>query len=414
MPELIAVIVYISIYIGLVATTFYILSFFADKKRERLFFKDSELPFVSVIIPAYNEERSIAKTIESALASDYFKNKFEVIVVDDGSEDKTLEISRRFEGKQVRVFHKKNGGKGTALNFGIKRARGDVVFSMDADTFVNPESMKNMVRYFKNPEVMAVTPAMLIHNPKSVLQRVQHMEYLLGLFLRKVFAALNSIYITPGAFSAYRKTFFDKYGGYDEGNITEDLEMSLRIQYQGYSVENCPDAPVYTIAPSKFKELLVQRRRWYFGLIKNLIKYKKVFSKKYGDLGFFVLPISLIGVFFAVFVTVFLFVKTLFDIKKELIFLQSINFDFGSFFGINSYILERFLFLFFSNPIVIFVMIFIVVVGFYLHYAAKKVGKSVGLIFNLFLFFTLFSILFGFWWIVSLFFLAMSKTVRWR
>src|SRR3989344_3496153 len=112
---------------------------------------------------------------------------------------------------------------------------------MDADTTVDPKSMKNMVRFFKGKNVMCVSPAIIIDKPRNILQRVQYMEYLLSLFLRKAFASLKSIYITPGAFSAYRKSFFDKFGLYDVGNPTEDLEMALRIQYKGYYTENCPE-----------------------------------------------------------------------------------------------------------------------------------------------------------------------------
>src|SRR3989344_6184977 len=113
--EFITIFIYASIYIGLVATTFYILSFFAYKKRERLMFNDDELPRVTVLIPAYNEEDSIEKTIKSVSASDYPRNKFEILVIDDGSKDKTLEIAEKFASKNslVKVFHKQNGGKGT-------------------------------------------------------------------------------------------------------------------------------------------------------------------------------------------------------------------------------------------------------------------------------------------------------------
>src|SRR3972149_9930698 len=150
-----------------------------------------------------------------------------------------------------------------------------------------------------------VSPAIIIDKPKSILQRVQYIEYLLSLFLRKAFASLKSIYITPGAFSAYRKSFFGKHGGFDEGNVTEDLEMALRIQYKGYNTENCPEGPAYTIAPRKFGELMVQRRRWYFGLLINLRNYRKIMGKKYGDLGTFVIPIAIVSIFFSVFVVLY-------------------------------------------------------------------------------------------------------------
>lgn len=410
--QIITVVVYLSVYIGLIATTFYILSFISYSKRERQLYTDRELPAVSVIIPAYNEEETIAKTIKSVLKSDY--PDFEIIIVDDGSTDKTLEIARQYEREKIRVFHKENGGKGTALNFGIKLAEGKIIFTMDADTTVDSESMKKMVRFFKDKQVMSVSPAMVIDKPKNILQRVQYIEYLLGLFMRKAFASLKSIFIAPGAFSAYRKSFFDRFGGYDEGNVTEDLEMALRIQYHGYYTENCPEAPAYTTAPGKFKELMIQRRRWYFGLLKNLWHYRKMIGKKYGDLGAFVIPIALISIFFSVFVVLYLFFKTLLDVRNSLLFYQSVNFDFSSLFNINMYVIERALFLFFSKPPVLFIILFMAVLGFYMYYASRKIGKLSGLFINLVLFYMFFAVLFGFWWIISIFYTIFSRTVKWR
>ncbi|MFA4953342.1 MAG: glycosyltransferase [Candidatus Pacearchaeota archaeon] len=412
--EFILFVIYLSIYVGLVATTFYILSFLSDRKKTKEFLSDDELPFVSIIIPAYNEENSIAKTIEDILKSNYPSERFEILVVDDGSKDKTFEIAKKYESEKIKVFHKENGGKGSALNLGIKKAKGEIILTLDADTFASPESMKNMIRYFKNEKVVSVTPAMVLDKPKTILQRVQQIEYLMGLFLRKAFASLDAIYIAPGAFSAYRKSFFEKYGGYEEGNITEDLELALRIQSKGYITENCPDAPVYTVAPSKFKPLMIQRRRWYYGLIKNTWNYRHILGRKYGDLGVFVLPIAGISILLSVFVTVYFFFKTLFNVYSEILFLRSVNFYFGNVLNFNFYVVERFLFLFFSNPIIIFVLIFMIVMFFYLHYASKKVGRSSGLVINILLFFFLFALLFGFWWVVSIFYAIFYKKIRWR
>jgi len=417
MVEFITIVIYTSIYVGLVATTFYIISFWMDKRRKKPMFKDGELPFVSVIIPAYNEEKSIGKTIATITKSNYPKNKFEVIVVDDGSKDDTLKIAKQFASTSnpvIKVFHKENEGKGAALNFGLTKAKGEIFISMDADTRVSPKSMKNMVRYFKDENIMAVTPAMVVENPKTIWQRIQHVEYLTGLFLRKAFASVNAIYITPGAFSAYRKSFTDKYGGYDVGNITEDLELSLKIQYNGYAIENCPTAPAYTTPPSTFKKLLIQRRRWYFGLIRNTLKYRKIMSKNYGDLGMFVMPVAWMSIFFAVFVTVYLFIKSIFDVKEEILFLQSINFDFVNSFNLSFYVVERFLFLFFSKPVVLFVLLFVIILGVYLYYASRKVDKTSNLIINLPLFFIFFAVLFGLWWIVSIIYAIFVKQVKWR
>jgi cellulose synthase/poly-beta-1,6-N-acetylglucosamine synthase-like glycosyltransferase len=412
--ELISIVIYLSVYIGLVATSFYALSFFADKKKEKLLFSDDELPKTTIIIPAFNEEKSIKRTIESILASDYPKNKLEIIVVDDGSKDNTLSIAKKFQSKQVKVFTKKNGGKGTALNLAIRKSHGKVIFTMDADTFVEPQCVKEMVRYFKDPKVMSVIPSMLIHKPKGILQRIQQAEYLFGLFIRKAFSSVNAVHITPGAFSAYRKTFFDKYGGYDETNITEDLEMSLRIQYKGFTIEYAPNAPVYTIAPNKFCPLLVQRRRWYTGLMKNTWKYKGMFSPKYGDLGLFILPLAWISIFFSVFTVTYLAIKTLFRIQSELLFLSNVQFDFLNTISLNSYVVERFIFQFFTNPIIIFLLFFLVILVVYLRYAAKYVGKITGLSITLPLFFIFFAVLFGFWWLISIFYVIFNKKVIWR
>ncbi len=414
--EFITIVIYLSVYMGLISTSFYILSFIAGEKKKKMIYTDSELANVkvTVIIPAYNEEDTIAKTIKSVKKSNY--PDFEVIVVDDGSKDRTYEIAKKLEtadGK-IRVFHKENGGKGTALNLGIARARGQIIFTMDADTTVHPDSMKKMARFFKDDSVMSVTPAMIINNPRTIFQRIQYTEYALGLFLRKAFSALRAIYIAPGAFSAYRKWFFDKYGGYDEHNITEDLEMGLRIQYNGYHTENCPEAPAYTNAPSTFKELTMQRRRWYFGQVKNLWKYRNIISRRYGDLGAFVIPTSILATLFSITITIFLFFKVLFEIKDNILFLQSVNFDFPNALGLNLYILERFLFLWLTKPVVLFTLCFMIILGFYTYYASKKIGKPPLMLLNWMLFFLLFAIMYGFWWIFSLFYSLTRETIKWK
>lgn len=412
--EFIKVIIYTSIYLGLVATSFYVLSFIAGKKKKELLFEDKELPKVSVIIPVYNEEKTIERTLNSILASDYPKNKFEIIVVNDGSTDRSLEIIKKFEKKEVKVYSKKNGGKASALNFGLTKCKGEIFFSMDADTIVESYSLKSMVRYFKDKDVMCVSPAIVTNKPKNIWQRIQHIEYLLGVFLRKTFAFLNAVHITPGAFSAYRKSFVDRYGGYKEDNITEDLELTLRIQSHGYRIENDSAAPAYTNSPRTFLHLLKQRRRWYVGLMKNLWDYKKIITPKYGDMGAFVIPIALLSIIFSVFVTFYFLIKTIFDVKRELIFLNSVNFDFPNVFELNLHFFERYLFLLFTNSIFLFVLVFVAVIVTYLFYASKRLGRVSGLAVSLSVYFLCFAVLFGFWWIISLIYIFLNKKVSWK
>jgi len=413
--EIITFIIYASIYIGLVATTFYILTYTASRKKE-LLFSDDELPMVSILIPAYNEEKSIKRTINSILKSDYPKSKFEVIVINNNSQDRTLEVAKNLSksNRQLRVFTEMKQGKGCALNLGISKAKGEIIFTMDADTSVHPQTMKKMTRYFKEPEIYSVTPGMVIDKPKNLLQRIQYTEYLLGLFLRKTFSLLNAIYITPGAFSAYRAEFFKKYGGYDENNITEDLEISLRIQFNGHKIANVPDAPAYTIAPNKFSHLLNQRKRWYIGLIKNTWRYRRLISLKYGDMGIFVMPIAWISILFAVVITGYLFIDTLINVKDELLFLQNINYDFSNFLSLNYFFFERLFFRLATNTMLIFILMFITVLGIYLYYARKKVGRLHTPFFNLILFFIFFAVLFGFWWVVSIVYVLFNREIKWK
>jgi peptidoglycan-N-acetylglucosamine deacetylase len=418
--EPIILMIYTSIYIGLLATSFYVLTYISAIKNKQEPYKEKELPSISVLIPAYNEEKSIKATLNSILESNYPQNKLEIIIIDNASKDNTLKIAKKFvkefKGKnKIKILSEKQQGKGYALNLGISKANNEIILSMDADTFVEPYSLKNMVKYFKDPQVMSVSPAIVIHNPKNIIQRVQYIEYVIGLFLRKTFAILNAIHITPGAFSAYRASFFKKYGGYDTDNITEDLELAMRIQYQGYKIENSPESPAYTIAPNKFSHLLKQRRRWYVGLMKNTWHYKKLFGKNYGDLGMFVLPIAWIGIFFAVSITGYFIIKTIFEIGNEINFLKSINFDIGNIFNINYYFFERLLFLLFTNPIFIFILMFLFIILAYLFYASKKLGKVNNIMINLPLFFMFFAVLFGFWWVVSIFYMIVKGgKVSWK
>jgi cellulose synthase/poly-beta-1,6-N-acetylglucosamine synthase-like glycosyltransferase len=413
-------IVYSLTFIGLFATFFYILNIRTHFKKKNLP-SEAEDKSVSIIIPAYNEEKSIAKTIDSALALEYPSDKLEILVVDDGSKDNTLKIAKTFQKNTrfpVRVFSKANGGKGSALNFGIERAKNEIIVSMDADSYVEVKTLKRMVALFYSEKVMAVTSSMVVSNPRSIWQRIQQAEYYLGIFLRKSFSVVNAIHVTPGAFSAYRKKFFEKYGGYEEGNITEDLEIALRIQKNDYIIENAADALVSTIAPRTFMQTLVQRRRWYVGLAKNLFNYRGLFGPKKGILGILVLPLAVISVIFTIYLTCYAILRSILQVKQELLFLESINFDLGNLLNINGYLFRSYIinlfYNIFSNPVFLITFSFLFFLFFYMYFAKKNVGFKGSLFFNLLCFVLLYAILFTFWWIVSFVYILLGREVVWR
>jgi len=410
------VLIYISAYVGLFAVTFYTLSLIERGKEKHPEFPEKKPPFVSILIPAWNEAKGIANSIKSLLEIDYPKNKLEVIIVDDGSVDDTYKIACKFKSKVVRVFkHLKNKGKGSALNLALSKARGEIVVTMDADnTHVSKDALKHMVAYFKNPRVMCVAPIMAIYKPKGILQRIQQVEYLLGVFLRKAFASADAIHITPGAFSAYRKSFFDKYGGFPKNNLTEDLEVALRIQSNNYLIENSLNAKVYAVAPNKFKTALKQRRRWYTGLLRNLWAYRHLFSKNYGALGIIVLPTALLTVFISVILTGYLIVHGLIELKAEILLWESINFNVLNNLEFSRFVFERYFFLIFSNPIFLIAFVFLGILAGYMIYAKKHVKEHANIKLSLIWFILFYSFFFAFWWVVSFIYTFFNRKVSWR
>jgi cellulose synthase/poly-beta-1,6-N-acetylglucosamine synthase-like glycosyltransferase len=261
---------------------------------------------------------------------------------------------------------------------------------------------------------MCVSPVVAVYKPKGIFQRVQQIEYMLGVFIREAFASYNAIHITPGAFSAYRKIFFDKHGGFDEKNITEDLEMSLRVQYKGYMIENADKSVVYTHAPKTFKSLMIQRRRWYFGLIDNLIHYSGLISRNYGALGIIVLPVAIVAIFFAIFLTFYAVVKLVLETKKQLILLSSINFDYTHTLSFSWSYISDYLFKLVTSPITLSLFMFILLSLGYLFYAKTKIKKHSNLIIGLPLFFAFYALLFAFWWTIAFIYSIFNKKVSWR
>jgi cellulose synthase/poly-beta-1,6-N-acetylglucosamine synthase-like glycosyltransferase len=252
----------------------------------------SKFPSVSIIVPVWNEETTVLKTIFSILKLNYPKDKLSIFIVDDGSTDNTWSVLQRFSrSKQIKLLRKENGGKYTALNYALEFVDSELVGCLDADSFVHPEALKRIVAQFEDSEMMAVTPSIKIFEPKGLLGLIQKAEYMFGIFLRKVFSSLNAIYITPGPFSIFKRSVFREIGGYKHAYNTEDMEIGMRMQKNKMKIGNVHNAFVYTVAPTTLKTLYIQRLRWVYGFIKNAIDYRDMFFKpQYGNLGMVVLP----------------------------------------------------------------------------------------------------------------------------
>ena len=266
-------------------------------------------PSVTVVVPVWNEEKTIAGTLTSLLALEYPQDKLSILVVDDGSRDNTLSIVRSFEQyPQIKVYTKPNGGKHTAVNFALEHTTTDLFGCLDADSFVEKDTLLKIVKYFEDPEVMAVTPALKVKDPKTWVQKIQAVEYTMGVFLKKVFGNLNSIQVTPGPFSIFRKRVFDELGPYKKAHNTEDFEIALRMHRNHYKIVNSHKAFVLTQAPDTLGKLIKQRLRWTQGSLENLLDYKDLFFKReYGNFGLVILPFIVIFVFLSLFTSFYLF-----------------------------------------------------------------------------------------------------------
>lgn len=300
-------------FIALYLTVFYILLYLKYRTEIKTHpLKGNYEPKISVIIPAYNEAKEIPKCIESVLNLNYPKNKLEIIVVDDGSKDNTLEIARGYEKYGVKVLTKKNEGTAAATkNYGIKKATGDIIATLDGDSNVHPEAVNNMINYFQDDSIMAVTACIKAYSSKgkNLLTSVQRVEYIFTLFSRKILSSIEAVNVTPGPFSMFRREVFDKIGYFDVTNILEDQEFAMRMQKHNMRIKSSMKAEVYTEVPFTFGELLKQRTRWHRGGLHNSLKYLELIGPRYGDMGIIVMPLTLVALvlLFGVFLMVGLY-----------------------------------------------------------------------------------------------------------
>ncbi|HEY2855739.1 MAG TPA: glycosyltransferase [Gemmatimonadaceae bacterium] len=250
-------------------------------------------PGVSVVIPAYNEEKVISQTIDSILAQQY-DGPMEIIVVDDGSRDATYQQARASHGDQprVRIFEKPNGGKASALNFGIAHSLHDVIVALDADTLFARDTVAELVQPLADARVAAVAGNAKVGNRINLVTRWQALEYVTSQNLdRRAFSLLDCITVVPGAVGAWRREVVLKVGGFREDTLAEDQDLTLAVRRAGYSVAYADGAIALTEAPDTLRTLARQRFRWSFGTLQCAWKHRgTLFRRRYGTLGWVAMP----------------------------------------------------------------------------------------------------------------------------
>jgi cellulose synthase/poly-beta-1,6-N-acetylglucosamine synthase-like glycosyltransferase len=235
---------------------------------------------VSVLIPAFNEERVIERSVAQVLASEDVR--VEVIVIDDGSRDRTAEIVDKAFGRdrRVRLLRLENGGKARALNHGLQLARHDIVVALDADTQFEPRTIARLTRWLIADErLAAVAGNAKVGNRINVVTKWQALEYITAQNLeRRALARLGAMTVVPGAVGAWRKKAIEDVGGYPPETLAEDQDLTIAVQRAGWRVFYDQSAVAWTEAPQSFRQLARQRFRWAFGTIQCVWKHKRIIA----------------------------------------------------------------------------------------------------------------------------------------
>ena len=319
------VVVYLSILFGIFWIILYL------RKRRFIYenIKGKHVP-ITIIVPAYNEEKYIEKCIKSIENQDC-DNKIDIITVDDGSIDNTLKLSKNLakKYKNIKIIHQKNMGKSSAINNALKYVKTDVFGYIDADSYMSKNIISKSIEYISKYDSV-VAPAIPSKTNKLIL-KLQELEYMTVAISRRLSSLIGAMFLTPG-FAIYKTSVIRKIHGFCETTITEDLEMGLKLIMNGYKIGYIPNTFVFTECPDAWKKFFEQRIRWTRGFIQNMIKYKKmIFNKKYEHLGIFMLPMRTIIPVLVVLLYILSTYDTILNVVKSTIDLINTNFDFNYF-----------------------------------------------------------------------------------
>ncbi len=255
-----------------------------------------ELPPVSIIVPAYNEGRVLERALTSLMQLEY--PDYEVLVVDDGSTDDTLEIASRWEGQRgsglFRVITKPNGGKASALNAGIAHSMHPLVMCMDADSYLEPRTLLKSARHFRDPAVGAVAGNVKVENRGSIVTRLQALEYIEGLNMpRRAQGFIAAVNIVPGPVGLFRREALEEIGGYDTDTYAEDADLTLKMMAAGWRVEYEDQAIAWSEAPETWRDLTQQRYRWTRGILQAIRKRKGILLRPFPDVPLWISTVQL-------------------------------------------------------------------------------------------------------------------------
>jgi len=412
MASILDIIFYVLIFLSVYVQVFFFVTFLENRKNiitRTGKIKLSSYPAVTVVVPCFNEENTVCETVQSLCDLDYPKDKLKIVLIDDGSTDNTFsKISKFAHQPNVKIIHKKNGGKYTALNLALKNLDTDFFGCLDADSLAHPESLARIMSFFeKDVDIMAVIPSIVVHDPKNFIQNAQKAEYSMGLYFKKMLGFLGAINVTPGPLTIFRKKVFDDLGPYRQGHNAEDTEIAYRMQKNHYKIEHCNDSYVYTNTPSTINKLYRQRIRWSYGFINNTIDYRGVlFRKKYGNFSTFTLPMGIISIFSVS----YLFGRTIYSIfdflYSEISVFSALGWNFPT---------KSFDMFFINVPSFNFLIVLVYALIIFAIMFGRKMSKEKKIFsFNILYFFPVFSVIAPFWFMKAIYNTILQRKPSWR
>ncbi len=279
-------------------------------------------PRVAVLIPAYNEETVIVRTIRSVLNSDY-KN-LHVIVIDDGSRDRTAEVATQAYAAEIaagrlQVLSKPNGGKAAALNYALDRLSEEIYVGIDADTVIATDAISKLLPHFEDPRIGAMAGNAKVGNRVNLWTRWQALEYITSQnFERRALDLFHVVTVVPGAIGAWRSAPVKAAGGYPINTVAEDADLTMNLLEQGFRVDYEDRSLAFTEAPIDAKGLMRQRFRWSFGTLQAIWKHRAAFVRNKA-MGLFALPNILIFQMFLPLVSPFIDMMFLYGVANYLV-----------------------------------------------------------------------------------------------
>jgi len=248
--------------------------------------KHHEIPSVSIVMPAYNEGALLERALASLMELEY--PEYEVVVVDDGSKDDTLERAVKWEGRrgpvEVKVITKRNGGKASALNAGIAASKHPFILCMDADSTLHPKTLIRAIEHFANPSVGAVAGNVKVENRGKIITKLQALEYIEGLNMpRRAQGFVAAVNIVPGPVGMFRREALEEVGGYETDTFAEDADLTLKMIAAGWKVVYEDAAIAWSEAPERWIDLVQQRYRWTRGILQAMRKRKGLLLRPFPD-----------------------------------------------------------------------------------------------------------------------------------